>query len=455
MDGDMGAQHDSDRSKHPVDRAAITVVESPRRARVAPVTPVQLPGDRFIEDGPIAHGGTSEVHQIFDRTLLRRSAMKVLGEALRPFAEDRQRFIEEAQITGQLDHPNIVPVHELGLNEAGVPYFTMKLIEGHTLEAMLATRQSELRRIDWVAGFLEILVKVCDAVAFAHSRGVIHRDLKPGNIMIGTFGQVYVTDWGLARLLEGRSTVLVEGGRTAPDRAGEVLGTIQYMPPEQARGEHDAVDERSDIYALGATLYQVLTGQPPHEAFDEDELLALARSGEVVPPERFATAAKLPRGLCRIAMKALSPDPARRHSSVMALRDDLVAQLRGGRNLPLRTYTPGELIMREGEPGDAAYIILSGQCRAFRVVNGEEVELRHMSDGDVFGETAILSGKPRTASVQAIDQLTVQVVTSEELEDAAGMNTGLGLFVRTLAERFREVDERLIQLETSLLRPEP
>ena len=220
------------------DPDAVTVVDSPHRVRVSTVTPIELPAARFRDEGHIGHGGRSQVHMIYDRILLRRSAMKVLAPRLQPSGEDRQRFIEEAQINGQLDHPNIAPIHELSVSNDGSLYFTMKLVDGHTLEELLRARNGQVRRFDWVAPFLEILVKVCDAVAFAHSRGVIHRDLKPGNIMVGSFGQVYLMDWGMARLVDGRHDVAIrrDPQRPALDHEGEVLGTPAYMSPEQAAG---------------------------------------------------------------------------------------------------------------------------------------------------------------------------------------------------------------------------
>jgi len=438
--------------KEGVDRGAITVVDTPRRARVSAVTPATLPTERYKDEGEIARGGTSSVHMIYDKALLRRNAMKVLSSRLDQFADDRQRFIEEAQITGQLDHPNVVPIHELSLTSEGALCFTMKLIEGHTMEEMLDARRHEVRRLDWVAAFLDILIKVCDAVAFAHSRGVIHRDLKPGNIMVGGFGQVYVMDWGLARLVDGHHEVVIgrDRRRQSLDVPGDVLGTVAYMPPEQAYGDHDATDERSDIFALGATLYQILTGQPPYEDEDDDRQIAAARAGSIKPIDQFSTAARMPRALCRIAMKAMSFDPADRYPSASALRDDLFVQLRGGADLPQRTYAAGEVIMEEGEPGDAAYIIVHGTCSASKLVDGQPVDLRIMGPGEVFGETAILSGQPRTATVRALEPLTVQVVSPEELEEAVGMHTGLGQFVRALADRFREVDERVTRLEAEI-----
>jgi serine/threonine-protein kinase len=434
------------------DSSAPTEVDSHARAHTGEVTLVRLPTDRFTDEGQIAHGGASAIHRIFDRTLLRHSAMKLLATGLQPFPEERQRFVHEAQITAQLNHPNVVPIYELGLMSTGGPYFTMKLVDGETMESLLAERDGQVRQLGWVAAFLEILIKVCDAVAFAHSRGVIHRDLKPGNIMVGSFGQVYVVDWGIAKLMTNHSDVAISSDRQPPpDRQGNFVGTPSYMSPEQAWGDHHATDERSDIYLLGATLYHVLTGRVPHEGSVNMGAVDAARMGICKPPEEQPTTAKLPRGLLRIAMRAMARDPRERYQTASALRDDLVAQLRGGADLPRRTFAPGELIMREGDPGEAAYMIIKGTCRAFKLRDGKEIELRRMGPGEVFGETAILSAKPRTASVQALDELTVRVVTPDELEEGVGMNTWVGAFVRTLAERFRELDERLMPAE----RPQP
>jgi serine/threonine-protein kinase len=433
-----------------------TLVDADRSARVSAVTPLPLPAGRFQEEGEIARGGGSIVYRIFDKTLLRRCAMKVLAPDRQASAEDWQRFIEEAQITGQLDHPNVVPTHELSLTTSGAPYFTMKLVEGQTLQALLEARQGEMRQLDWVAPLLEILMKVCDAIAFAHSRGVVHRDLKPNNIMVGAFGQVYVMDWGIARLMAGRSEVAVGRDREHQplDLDGFVLGTPAYMPPEQARGHHQATNERSDIFALGATLYEILTGHPPHGDGTMREQLAAAQKGLVRPPEQYFTASRLPRALGRIAMKAMAIQPSARYASATELKREILAQLRGGADLPQRTFAAGELVMKEGDPGEAAYLIVHGTCRAFKIVDGEEVELRRMGPGEVFGETAILSDKSRSASVQALEPLTVQVVTPEELQEGVGLNTWVGAFVRTLADRFREVDERLTLLESRLARRE-
>ena len=360
---------------------------------------------------------------------------------------ERQRFIEEAQIAAQLEHPHIVPIHELDLTHDGDLYFTMKLIEGHTLSELLKQIDNHVRTFSLIAPLIDVLVKVCDAVAFAHSRGIIHRDIKPANIMVGSFGQVYVMDWGIARLLQGRSDVVVRRDRNQHplDRNGVPIGTPSYMPPEQAFALHDETDERSDVFALGATLYHILTGQAPYrDAGDDcDAMLLTAQRCEIASPEKRSATAWLPRGLSRIAMKALAARPSQRYPSATALKDDLVAQLRGGADLPCRIYKPGEMVVVEGSPGDAAYVVVSGTCHVFKTVQGKRLALRNLGPGDVFGETAILTQAPRTASVQALETSVLQVVSRELLEEQAGLSGSLLQFVRALAERFREADERL------------
>jgi serine/threonine-protein kinase len=229
--------------------------------------------------GEIARGGMGAVLMGHDANLGRDVAVKVLLEAHASRAELARRFVEEAQIAGQLQHPGIVPVYELGAFADRRPYFTMKLVKGRTLAALLAERKTPA---DDLPRFLGIFGQVCQAVAYAHSRGVIHRDLKPANVMVGAFGEVQVMDWGLAKVLPERDAVddtpaepRASMIRTARSReaaaaeagmqtqAGTLLGTPAYVAPEQARGDVDLVDERCDVFGLGAVLCEILTGEPP------------------------------------------------------------------------------------------------------------------------------------------------------------------------------------------------
>ncbi len=257
----------------------------------------RVPGniDRFQVAGEIARGGVGAVLKARDVDLGRDIALKVLLDEYQDNPDMIRRFVEEAQIAGQLQHPGIVAVHEMGLFGGKRPYFAMKLVKGQTLSALLKERQTpgEDRQ-----RFLGVFEQVCQTLAYAHTRGVIHRDLKPSNIMVGTFGEVQVMDWGLAKVLShGGLSDDRWASKTRPDDsavktvrsasggsaslAGSVLGTPAYMPPEQARGEVDDLDERSDVFGLGAILCEVLTGDPPYTGKNSDDVFRRAKKAQL------------------------------------------------------------------------------------------------------------------------------------------------------------------------------
>ncbi len=266
-----------------VERSVAELVNVPQREGTA-AAGVNRAGRNLLYE-ELGHGGMGVVRRGRDPDLGRDLAVKLLLPRWQGDAVLERRFVEEAQVGGQLQHPGTVPVYEMGRTGDGCPYFSMKLVKGQTLASLLTGRDSlayELPR------FLGIFEAVCQAVAYAHSKGVIHRDIKPGNVMVGSFGEVQVMDWGLAKVLrdEGadperttagtvvrtvRSDSMAQGeGRTG------VVGTLAYMAPEQARGE--AVDERADVFGLGAVLCVILTGQPPYVGGD---LLRRATEGDM------------------------------------------------------------------------------------------------------------------------------------------------------------------------------
>lgn len=299
-------------------------------------------GTRYETGREIGHGGMGVVMCAQQPAIRRQVAMKVMlgGDD----ENSRLRFIEEAQITGQLQHPNIVPVHDLALDDQGRPFYTMKLVQGITLQRVidgLGRRELDIVAAYPLATLLTIFQKVCDAIAFAHSRGVIHRDLKPANLMIGAYGEVLVMDWGLARVLGAKE----RGAPTAVTSArrdlsycygtieGALLGTPQYMSPEQSRGETATLDARSDIFALGAILHQMLTLQPAFDGPDTETILDHIRSGRTVPPHEVAQVKTLPhcpngivpQSLSAVVMKALQVKRERRYPNVEALQKDIAA----------------------------------------------------------------------------------------------------------------------------------
>ncbi len=259
-----------------------------------------VPGDRpgrLQLLGEIARGGMGAVLKGRDPDLGRDLAVKVLLESHRDRPDLIRRFIEEAQIGGQLQHPGIVPIYELGAFADRRPYFAMKLVKGRTLTGLLVERGDGAHDLP---RFLSIFESVCQTIAYAHARGVIHRDLKPSNIMVGSFGQVQVMDWGLAKVLpqggaaddvsagktRERDTVIAtarSGGESDSDlsKAGSVMGTPSYMAPEQARGEVERLDERCDVFALGSILCEILTGEPAFVGRSSGEIQRKASRGEL------------------------------------------------------------------------------------------------------------------------------------------------------------------------------
>jgi serine/threonine protein kinase len=242
------------------------------------------------------------------------------------------RFVEEAQVTAQLEHPNVVPIHDLGVDPQGRPFFSMKLVRGASLEDILQRRRDgdPVTLAHWgLRRLLDVFLQVCQAIEYAHARGVIHRDLKPANIMVGDFGEVLVMDWGVAKVVgrptrAGAVSASVQTVRSnEPSHktiSGTVLGTPSYMSPEQARGDIDAVDERADIYALGAILYELLCGRPPFEGPDVLSVLTRVLRDQPKVPSDVASGARVPPALEVLAMRLLDKDPDRRNVGIPEIR---------------------------------------------------------------------------------------------------------------------------------------
>jgi len=403
-------------------------------------------GERLSFGGEVASGGMGTVELAIDRALERRMARKVLRPHLRNRLQTVAWFLREAQITAQLDHPSIVPIHQIGVDPEGRLHFTMKLVEGETFETLARKLGAGTR--DWQTTFelLEIVAKVSDALAFAHDRGVVHGDVKPANVMVGQYGQVYLMDWGLARPGATRNPPARGAVTTSIEDPSEqsISGTPAYMAPEQARGE--ATDERIDIFAVGALLYFALSLRSPFAAASSAEAMSLARRGQPTALEEVTARGSVPPELCRIVGKAMAHDPELRYESVTELRADLTRFMRGGEGFPERRVPAGEHIVREGDPADAAYVLLAGRALIYKTVGGQRRVLRELAAGEVFGEMAILTESPRTASVEAIEDCLLTVVSRDIFErEVDAMKPWMGAFARTLAARFRELEDATLE----------
>ncbi len=345
--------------------------------------PVTLPEESYAVGGEIARGGMGSILEAEDRKLGRKVAMKVMRLETDATEDQRQRFVREATVLARLEHPNVVPIHELGRDAEGRLFYTMKLVQGRTLHAILdglKARDADFTRHYTLDRLLTIFRKICDALSMAHAKGVIHRDLKPENVMVGEFGEVLVMDWGIAKQLGIADCGLRNEDAAAPDdpchsipRAlaemaeqsairdsqsamnvtldGMVMGTPHYMSPEQAAGHVSEIDQQSDVFSLGAILYALLTLHPPVEASSIREVLERIKRGDIRPPTEYnapmkaggtgqslAGAAanpkqfqplthcpggKVPPALSAVTMRALTVDKARRYATVAAFAADI------------------------------------------------------------------------------------------------------------------------------------
>ncbi|HTU92766.1 MAG TPA: protein kinase, partial [Gemmataceae bacterium] len=294
---------------------------------------LDLRGYELIDE--LGKGGMGAVYRCCDPALGRDLAIKVMRAEFQNYSEVERRFVREARVTGSLQHPGIVPIHNLGQLPDGRLHYTMRLVRGRTFADIL---KEEAGKPECLPSLLAIFEKVCEAAAYAHSKRVIHRDLKPANIMVGKFGEVQVMDWGLAKLLTaegepaeeeprlepGLSLIHTEAADTPSDltRSGTSIGTPAYMAPEQALGDWELVDERADVFALGAILCAILTGEPPYSGSEDMDMLRRARRGELEDAWARLELCAADAALTTLCRECLSVDCSKRprDAGVAALR---------------------------------------------------------------------------------------------------------------------------------------
>ncbi|MCC6740915.1 MAG: SUMF1/EgtB/PvdO family nonheme iron enzyme [Planctomycetia bacterium] len=363
--------------------SAATVV-SPSGGRAAGTEPLPAAAGKFTLGEELGRGGIGRVVEARDADFGRAVALKLLIESADATA--LERFRREARLTGFLEHPNIVPVHEMGvLPGTRQWYYCMKRIAGRDMARVIrqaraaAGDAAATKSLRWsLRRLVEAFRDACRAVAYAHSKGVIHRDIKPANIMLGEFGEVLVVDWGLAREVDPRVPVtqVFAAGDDEPSAifresssspgvttAGQIIGTPAYMSPEQALGQHAAVGPRSDVWSLGATLYEILTGRAPFAGATPRELArAIVKTAPAAPRSLDAT---IPADLEAICLKALSRDPGARYADAGEMAGDVEAWLDGAREQERRDALAAEQLAR-GRDAVARFFRLRGEAETAR-----------------------------------------------------------------------------------------
>lgn len=364
--------------------------------------------EKFRVEGLIGRGGMGEVHLVTDEDLKRQIAMKVMREDVGQDKGHRLSFVAEAQATSQLEHPGIPPVHDIGLTPDGRLYFTMKLVQGRTLAEVildLMLKRRDVQKEYNLHKLVSILEQICETMHFAHERGVIHRDLKPENVMLGDYGEVHVMDWGLARVevetdpdIEGAEfveTARVSSGTET--QHGEIKGTPMYMAPEQFRGDSSVLDARSDVYALGCLLYEMLT---LHPAFDGSlsELISKKMSGDVVDVATRNPRRNPPESVSEVCRKAMATDPDERYATTR----DMGAALRSwldGRGERARRHREAEALAANGREALAQFERLSRDVtEAEYAVDDESTKVKAWQP--VSEKDALLDARERVETLQ-------------------------------------------------------
>jgi serine/threonine-protein kinase len=410
----------------------------------------RLEGERLEIEEEFDRGGMGRIERAVDRHLSRTVARKVLASRLRNEIKSVRYFLREATITARLAHPAIVPVHELGVDPEGRLFFTMKLVEGRTLGDLVRSHEDQAPPAgERLFELLSAIVRVCEALELAHSEGIYHRDLKPENVMIGRFGAVYLMDWGVAAIDSERQDLPeelhIEEGRSA-------VGTPAYMAPEQALGEQP--DARTDVFGVGGLIHYILTRRAPHRGETVMAVLQNAAYEKVSPPSEIVGEGSIPPALERLVMKALAYEAHERFPNIQELAAELRRFMRGGGDFPSVRYIKGQHVVREGDEGDAAFIVVSGRLRVYRKIAGKVHPLRVMGRSEVFGEMAILGSGRRTASVVAMEDCELLVVTRETLEREVGdMKPWVGALVRSLATRFEQREREFLKLSADDSQP--
>jgi serine/threonine protein kinase len=487
LEPELRALHSDWRALHAIrERAGVGVTASEEAAGVAPgpapewnepltrellqrLASHSARGARYLRGQEIGRGGMGTVREAVDVDLRRTVAIKTVQERVaRPASEELvsaheralHRFLEEAQVTAQLNHPGVVPVFDLGVDEQGLPYFAMARVAGDDLLEIFA--KVRRREDGWsVTRAVGVLLRVCETMAYAHSRGVVHRDLKPANVMVGRFGEVYVMDWGLAKLRGETEPSARAAEPVATDRqlaidsdpvtplatfAAQQPGTVFYMSPEQAQGGAGAVGPLSDVYSVGAMLYELLAGRAPYRDLAARQTYASVREALLAgPPPPVDSLAERPVGeLVAIQEKAMAREPEQRYASMLDLASDLRAYLE---NRVVRAHRTGAVVelrkwiarnkMAAASIAIGLTLVAATLGGANAVLAGKNDEL-DVANSSLSDANAQLSAETRRANDEARvakeERAKAEAATADALDRQREAEAATALAQRRLAE---------------------
>jgi eukaryotic-like serine/threonine-protein kinase len=331
-------------------RADMPTVSQPFAGSLPPpsheVLPGKLVGPRYTFHEELGAGGVGQVVAALDREVRRLVALKTLQSGVASDPIVSARFVEEARITAQLEHPGIVPVYDLGAGPDGSPYYTMRIVKKRSLRDVLA--KPELRKTWTMARLMGVMLQVARALGYAHSRGVLHRDIKPENILVGDHGEVYIADWGLAKLEETSPIVIHGEGSSPPPNQTDAGGTPGYMAPEVLQGNWDVVDHRADLFAIGVMLYEILTGKQPFQGRSVPEIYI--NTWESTPPRPSDIAPGSPLLIEDLCLALLSKDPSQRPSRADDVAERIEDFLEGAKEKARRADEARALCEKAKEP---------------------------------------------------------------------------------------------------------
>jgi serine/threonine protein kinase len=408
--------------------------------------------DRYRELKLLGEGGIAEVRSFFDSSLCRIVAGKELKSASIRNPDLVKAFINEARLVSFLDHPGIVSVFDAFLSRSGKPCFTMPQVEGKTLTALIEPAEGEAAALP-VSRCQEIFGRLCETLAYAHDKGVVHLDLKPDNIMIGGYGEIYIMDWGCALLsdtrpyLEHLGRFIDRPGELLPaeETAAAVLGTPRYMAPEQFTVPRSGCSAAVDVFAAGVILYEMMTGRHPFAPAAQHDVLKVRSSIENdLPMPLCEINPEIPRRLSQICERMMEKKVGGRYANCREVMDEFNHFRNSCEAFAARTFSAGEIIFREGEAGDYSFIIMSGSVEISKAREGGSAVLAVLGKNEIVGELSIFTGRVRTATARAREPTTVRIMRRQDVQkELDKLSPWVGKMISGLAERFIGLNQKL------------